>query len=1418
MSLTSDSGSRFDEASLPVPHIVPTQQPDSASILASQPNRVIADTARPSQDASKANAPAPAAPGASQLTPSSSIEDPQPGLAQPSSAAVSRTASEAHLASESGRPADVTSQTTLPPGEAAPPEPEDKANFSKATEDFVNLQSPHKPAKTVHLPPQAVQEERLREAEEDKRSRLASESERSGRRLSQAHVQGDIASSPSSTVGPYSAATPMPPQESPDTSPDSETLRVEIPRELRPSPGDQRAKEEHDRQLEAQKEIARRQALGDVNTPDDQLRWEEREAAAREVEEREAREAAQSAAARAEDNGRTGLPLKHPSNEGRTIDESEQQAVVEPPETSAPAVEDDDDNIIVTPRVRQPPKLDSVKTRRPSSTAAATQPSPAGPNATPSAADARSALKPDAITTSSHQTPASQPSRRRASSIEPLSPKTSRTGQGNAVFQTPRQPLRPSAQQSSPSQNFAALANLVSLKGAAEDPDRDYLEPLFRIQAHDSPNVDTHTLPELLRSSTKTVSTNDQFISIHERMDFRMLRRIYQLQNANKWSLRQMEKCHEPPPPVTHHDHMMAEMKWMCKDFRAERKMKKSVCAWLAQRCADFVAASKEERKRMQVKVRRSSPKAPANDKQDDIPDLESSAESAPEDDGMPRTPVLGAELPLRLVVDAELLDHAKQLQQSGSLQKALKDVPLWQPSETSVAKHDSMTKVSKFVEGKVLPTQKHPNRKRSRFDYEDDGEVAENHTSSKRLREERDLIPEDQDVALFHADNKHIRERLHANNAFRPPSEFMMPGTPFYEFRNGSQWVWEDDQKLRKLAKDYSFNWSLISDEMTLPSRFKSGMERRTPWECFERWVELETLPAEMKKTAYFKTWYQRLEHSQQAVDRRYNAQVAAMQQAQANNANGQPQHMPMRRRTMPTRVDKRKNTRYLWVVDAMRKLARKREGTAFKQAEAQRAAAQRKSSQQTENNQTRGPMPTPQEFSRKRYERDLQLAEMRRQHQLKMAEAQQRQAQMLRGQQQGVPNGAVAQQRPQTAQQAQGQMAAQHHPAMNGQVPPQARQPVPVPTRNGHLAVPQGNPQGVPQAQMRPGQGMSQADMQRMAQANNQGRPVQYAQQQYPGQNPSMVSPSQGAQNTSQQLASNQALLAAYQAQHHQQPPTPSQQMPQQGQHQSPPNAHLQTAQANGNHHASASPSMPPPPAPGNASGQLSSGHVPTVIAIKNQLRARYPNMSEAELTNFATEQLKHQSQSNSQVRQNAMNAAAGINPNASPAAANSVPAYSQNQAAYQNNASMTGNANGYPKLDANAQTQQQQANGVAPNPQNPAAYAQMMRQRQMQQMRMQQSPTGSHAQLSGSPNLAQASPNMGPASPAVQYPNANNMPMNAGVNNQGRPPSRSNTPQMQRLGSSGGVQGVNGMQSPGAPGSLQGSPRNMQASMAR
>ena len=215
----------FDEASLPFPQL----QPNEASIYASKLNRptnVTLDDPK-SVDNPDALAVQPPATGraSSAATMATAIVQ-QPTVASPGQP--SRTPLPSRQAG------DAKNASNGPLSKVAPPVPEDEANFTVATDELLNLEaSPPKPAKTVHLPPKDVQEERLREQEADKRHKPNGDG---GRRLSHLQTQGDVASSPSSTVGAYSAATPMLPQDSPDTSPGSESAQVEVPHDLRPSP------------------------------------------------------------------------------------------------------------------------------------------------------------------------------------------------------------------------------------------------------------------------------------------------------------------------------------------------------------------------------------------------------------------------------------------------------------------------------------------------------------------------------------------------------------------------------------------------------------------------------------------------------------------------------------------------------------------------------------------------------------------------------------------------------------------------------------------------------------------------------------------------------------------------------------------------------------------------------------------------------------------------------------------------------------------------------------------------------------------------------------------------------------------------------------------------------------------------------
>jgi chromatin modification-related protein VID21 len=240
--------------------------------------------------------------------------------------------------------------------------------------------------------------------------------------------------------------------------------------------------------------------------------------------------------------------------------------------------------------------------------------------------------------------------------------------------------------------------------------------------------------------------------------------------------------------------------------------------------------------------------------------------------------------------------------------------------------------------------------------------------TPGRRLFCRNDLPPEMTDVALFNAENKHVRDRLQAAHQFRPPTEFNMPSVAFFEHRTPSQWLWEEDQKLRALVKEFTFNWSLVSQQLSLPSMFVSGSGRRTPWECFERWVQLEGLPAEMSKTQYFRTYQGRLEQANKTVFAQYQAQQQQQQQ-QPGPTPSQPRRRPT---TTPIRVERRRENRHLAIIDGMRKLARKRESTAHKQAESQKAAALRKAHEPIA---PKSNVHTPQEFSRLKWEREEKL-----------------------------------------------------------------------------------------------------------------------------------------------------------------------------------------------------------------------------------------------------------------------------------------------------------------------------------------------------------------------------------------------------------------------------------------------------------
>ncbi|KAI8936008.1 hypothetical protein NX059_007510 [Plenodomus lindquistii] len=1141
------------------------------------------------------------------------------------------------------------------------------------------------PPQVVHLPPQDIQEARLQETER-KLEKAAENERREDERAAHSHVNGAVdVSSPSSTVGPYSQATPHAAHHSPDTSPDSEAYND---RGLTQQGGDdtldpaaQQVKEDHERALQKRMKVAHDQARGRVEdspTPEIEKQIEDEQAI------RLARDgklhlggvnsaATQPFAKDAEDVARTATSAQEELAGYKKAHDPAADSLLTPT-TTAPEPSNMGDHHTDTAGSDG----DAAALEHPTPPADADVEMNDAPSQAPKAASPQPPPKPERMTTrvssgamrqksvseilGERSAPKSILTPRSSNLSASASPRRPRTGERKSqevstVVFAKKTPIRSSKALQSYNEDYA------SLQGASEDSSRDYLEGLFKYQAHHPPR--SVPLQELVSSARKTVSTAGTLAMIREHQDYKILKRVYQLQNANRWSLRQLQKAVEPERPFTHQDQLLLEVKWMQTDFREERKWKKSLAATFADWCAEYVNSTPAE----QASLRINSfipPSARHRGNEDEdmhdapTPDLvhtgsnELESESYADDDEL-LTPQ-NANPPAGLF-SLGFNDVVMNIKRTPASDTMFRELPFYEPmlegsSDTNPfsISEPPILPVSKFVTGKLVSQIRGPPRKRSRYDYDSEdepssppsrsGTSAEHSmpsTPGRRLFCRNDLPPEMTDVALFNAENKHVRDRLQAAHQFRPPTEFNMPSIAFFENRTPSQWLWEEDQKLRALVKEYTFNWSLVSQQLSLPSQFVSGSGRRTPWECFERWVQLEGLPAEMSKTQYFRTYQSRLEQANKTVYAQFQAQQ--QQQQQQGQTPGQPRRRPT---TTPIRVERRRENRHLAIIDGMRKLARKRESAAHKQAESQKAAALRKAHEPAA---PKSNVHTPQEFSRLKWEREEKMKQRQMQQEMMVRQqlAAQRQAQMQA--QPGMANGMNQMQRNGTpggnanmpaqmaniaAQQSQNgtSMAARSHQTQQGM---QAN------FANGNMGgMAMGTP-GVPQAQMQGNmqnaQRMGPPDPQ-MRMAMQRGH-LQNANQQQQHQFQLQQQQINMASNLAQGMGINSMPNANMMA--------PVSNPGFNGNMNGNMNTSI-TGMANaagsprmsGNNNMQQTPTRP-----------LSSGHMPQLIQYQHQVKAQHPDWTADQVTKVATD---HLSRFLAKQRAQAMNAAAGssaVNP---------------------------------------------------------------------------------------------------------------------------------------------------------------------------
>ena len=735
--------------------------------------------------------------------------------------------------------------------------------------------------------------------------------------------------------------------------------------------------------------------------------------------------------------------------------------------------------------------------------------------------------------------------------------------------------------------------------------ERDYLYTLFENKAYSMTRQGSMTY--LIQNAHKTLSTADHLVDYHMQTECRILKRIYQLQEKQRWALRQYKRADEAPRSTSHWDFLLDHAKWMRTDFREERKWKLAAARGLAECCAEWVVSSPEERTLLQVKVRPPRIRPIDAESQDvdmsDGPGPAMSSQPTPElvashdDDSMSIDLADPRDLPLTVAPAAIFSLGANEfnfsVDKTPAFDKLLNELPLYEPTtiEPDLSKSNLAEKldarwktdivpVSKYAVEKIQVQEYQPPAKRSRYEYD---------VESSPSRKAEPMPAREQNVALFMQENKHIRDRIHPGHSFRPPSEHPMPSQAFFETRSSSQWTHAEDDELRKLVKDYSYNWSLISSCLTPRSLYSSGADRRTPWECFERWIGLEGLPADMSKTPYFKTYSGRIE----AAGRHVAAQIEEAQRRAGSNV----QIPPRKRTTQPVRVDRKRTQRHLAMLDVMRKLAKKRETAIQKQQHQADLAAMRKVS---EVNQPKAPFKKPSEYAALRQERDQKRAEQAEIYRQQLIAHQRAAAQAQRGQNpqaNGLPNGMAG---------------------ANGMRPPSSGMPG---MPNNSLQVPNGHPRAHP-AMMG---GMNGVPI-----PPGMMGPKNLAQAQAQIQ----AGMARGAITSPQQMRMLQEATKVQQEQLLRQ----AQQQAQGGPHSSPNgphasmvngqgmnNAAYMAAMAGANNAASPSGVNGNSSSPRQTSGQaLSSGHIPVLTQVKTKYREQFPQATDDEIQRLATQQL--------------------------------------------------------------------------------------------------------------------------------------------------------------------------------------------------
>ncbi|CCF58549.1 hypothetical protein KAFR_0E03980 [Kazachstania africana CBS 2517] len=404
------------------------------------------------------------------------------------------------------------------------------------------------------------------------------------------------------------------------------------------------------------------------------------------------------------------------------------------------------------------------------------------------------------------------------------------------------------------------------------------------------------TLPlvNLIPRAHKVLTTDIMNDALNEARITVVSSRIEELRRLGLWSLRQPIKFVDPwNRSATHRSILLDEAKWMYEDFKEGRQYKIAICTTIAQGIMDYwnygkvccVNVKPHTFENNEFIDRGQDTDAVENDdnKSNDVVELEvettETITAAEEVEGnvTPREDTIESQekedkeekeqeeeeeeegenegeqeeenfIDISLLLKrpdptSEILPHTFPTEIQPEEYKAILNSRESNPFKLNVNGKDLTLTENNIAEGFPLysgiPTSEErldninnlpfATISKSIMTLEDDGfyKLVERQV----IDDEQSLVQLSKRRGMFYGNRR--------SHYLRPPP---VPSLRYLQNRTPTIWLPEDDQELVKNINTYAYNWELISAHMTHRSTrsYMSNIERRTPWQCFERFVQL--------------------------------------------------------------------------------------------------------------------------------------------------------------------------------------------------------------------------------------------------------------------------------------------------------------------------------------------------------------------------------------------------------------------------------------------------------------------------------------------------------------------------------------------------------------------------------------------------